>query len=56
MKAFWVCGNCWLTMAIPEIIEILELAKGDALRNLLKVEVFFLLRKKSISLFHGWFF
>ncbi|MFV0557185.1 MAG: glycoside hydrolase family 105 protein [Enterococcus sp.] len=34
-EAFWARGNCWLTIAIPEIIEILELKKGDALRELL---------------------
>lgn len=31
-EAFWARGNCWLTIAIPEIIEILDLKKGDALR------------------------
>lgn len=34
-EAFWARGNCWLTIAIPEIIEILELSKEDALRKLL---------------------
>ncbi|THE16228.1 glycoside hydrolase family 105 protein [Enterococcus hirae] len=34
-EAFWARGNCWLTIAIPEIIEILELPKEDALRKLL---------------------
>lgn len=34
-EAFWARGNCWLTIAIPEIIEILELSKEDALRQFL---------------------
>lgn len=34
-EAFWARGNCWLTIAIPEIIEILELKKGDFLREFL---------------------
>ena len=32
-EAFWARGNCWLTIAIPEIIEILELSIEDALRK-----------------------
>lgn len=31
-KAFWARGNCWLTIAIPEIIEILELPENDFFR------------------------
>lgn len=34
-EAFWARGNCWLTIAIPEIIEILELSKDNALRKFL---------------------
>ena len=34
-EVFWARGNCWLTIAIPEIIEILELSKEDALRQFL---------------------
>ena len=34
-EAFWGRGNCWLTIAIPEIITILELKEGDAFRKLL---------------------
>lgn len=34
-EAFWARGNCWLTVAIPEIIEILNLKEGDALRDFL---------------------
>ncbi|MBU5361084.1 glycoside hydrolase family 88 protein [Enterococcus raffinosus] len=34
-EAFWARGNCWLTIAIPEIIEILELSKEDALSKFL---------------------
>ncbi|WP_206854340.1 glycoside hydrolase family 88/105 protein [Candidatus Enterococcus mangumiae] len=34
-EAFWGRGNCWLTIAIPEIIAILELKEGDAFRKLL---------------------
>lgn len=34
-EALWARGNCWLTIAIPEIIEILELPKDDALRMFL---------------------
>ena len=31
----WARGNCWITIAIPEIIEILELKEGDFLRTFL---------------------
>lgn len=34
-EAFWARGNCWLTIAIPEIIEILELKEGDFFREFL---------------------
>ena len=34
-EALWARGNCWITIAIPEIIEILELPKGDSLREFL---------------------
>jgi unsaturated rhamnogalacturonyl hydrolase len=34
-EALWGRGNCWITIAIPEIIEILELEKGDFLREFL---------------------
>ncbi|RRJ67103.1 glycoside hydrolase family 105 protein [Paenibacillus oralis] len=34
-EALWARGNCWITIAIPEIIEILELEKGDFLREFL---------------------
>jgi unsaturated rhamnogalacturonyl hydrolase len=34
-EALWARGNCWITIAIPEIIEILELQKGDFLREFL---------------------
>ncbi len=34
-EAFWARGNCWLTIAIPEIIEILDLKDGDFLRTFL---------------------
>lgn len=34
-EALWARGNCWITIAIPEIIEILELPKGDGLREFL---------------------
>lgn len=34
-EAFWARGNCWLTIAIPEIIEILDLREGDYLRTFL---------------------
>lgn len=35
VEALWGRGNCWITIAIPEIIEILELEKGDFLREFL---------------------
>ncbi len=42
-EAFWARGNCWLTIAIPEIIEILDLKEGDFFRefliNTLKAQV-----------------
>ncbi|AQY49984.1 RhiN protein [Listeria weihenstephanensis FSL R9-0317] len=31
-EALWARGNCWITIAIPEIIEILELTENDELR------------------------
>ncbi|WP_051475729.1 glycoside hydrolase family 88 protein [Bacillus sp. J37] len=34
-EALWGRGNCWITIAIPEIIEILDLQKGDFLREFL---------------------
>lgn len=34
-EALWARGNCWVTIAIPEIIEILDLPAGDALRTFL---------------------
>ncbi len=35
-EVFWARGNCWITMAIPLLIEILELEKGDAIRTFLE--------------------
>ncbi|WP_078542972.1 beta-galactosidase BglB [Litchfieldia alkalitelluris] len=34
-EALWARGNCWITIAIPEIIEILDLKKGDFFREFL---------------------
>jgi unsaturated rhamnogalacturonyl hydrolase len=34
-EALWGRGNCWITIAIPEFIEILDLKKGDFLREFL---------------------
>lgn len=34
-EALWARGNCWITISIPEIIEILELQRGDFLREFL---------------------
>ena len=34
-NALWARGNCWVTIAIPEIIEILDLPDGDAFRSFL---------------------
>jgi unsaturated rhamnogalacturonyl hydrolase len=34
-EALWARGNCWVTIAIPEIIEMLDLPEGDALRTFL---------------------
>ncbi|MGJ9385359.1 glycoside hydrolase 105 family protein [Salipaludibacillus neizhouensis] len=34
-EALWGRGNCWITIAIPEIIEILDLKKGDFFREFL---------------------
>jgi unsaturated rhamnogalacturonyl hydrolase len=34
-EALWARGNCWVTIAIPEIIEILDLQSGDAFRTFL---------------------
>jgi len=32
-RARWARGNSWVTIAIPEFIELLELPRGDALRT-----------------------
>jgi unsaturated rhamnogalacturonyl hydrolase len=34
-KALWARGNCWVTIAIPEFIELLDLRPGDGLREFL---------------------
>lgn len=34
-EALWARGNCWVTIAIPEIIELLDLPEGDAFRRFL---------------------
>jgi unsaturated rhamnogalacturonyl hydrolase len=34
-EALWARGNCWITIAIPEFIELLDLPPGDALRQFL---------------------
>ncbi|UIJ43981.1 glycoside hydrolase family 88 protein [Sphingomonas cannabina] len=34
-EALWARGNCWVTIAIPEIIEMLDLPEGDAFRTFL---------------------
>lgn len=34
-EALWARGNCWVTIAIPEIIEILDLKEGDFFRTFL---------------------
>jgi len=34
-EALWARGNCWVTIAIPEFIELLELEAGDPLRDFL---------------------
>jgi unsaturated rhamnogalacturonyl hydrolase len=34
-NALWARGNCWVTIAIPEFIELLDLPPGDALREFL---------------------
>ena len=34
-EALWARGNCWVTIAIPEFIEMLDLQPGDALREFL---------------------
>ncbi|WP_462405405.1 beta-galactosidase BglB [Gracilibacillus sp. Marseille-QA3620] len=33
--ALWGRGNCWITIAIPEVIEILDLQEGDFFRDFL---------------------
>lgn len=33
--ALWARGNCWVTIAIPEIIDMLDLPEGDAFRTFL---------------------
>jgi len=34
-EALWARGNCWITIAIPEFIELLDLQPGDPLRQFL---------------------
>ncbi|WP_017472479.1 glycoside hydrolase family 88/105 protein [Amphibacillus jilinensis] len=34
-SALWGRGNCWATIAIPEIIELLDLTEGEALHDYL---------------------
>lgn len=34
-NALWARGNCWITIAIPEFVEMLGLPPGDALRTYL---------------------
>jgi len=34
-EALWARGNCWITVAIPELIELLDLQPGDAFRGFL---------------------
>lgn len=34
-KALWARGNSWITMVIPEFIELLDLPPGDAIRTFL---------------------
>ncbi|MBP2644428.1 MAG: glycosyl hydrolase family 88 [Firmicutes bacterium] len=34
-QALWARGNCWITVAIPEFIELLDLKAGDFLRDYL---------------------
>lgn len=31
-EALWARGNCWVTIAIPEILELLDLPPGDSFR------------------------
>lgn len=33
--ALWARGNCWITIAIPEILDMLDLPPGDAFRTFL---------------------
>jgi unsaturated rhamnogalacturonyl hydrolase len=34
-QALWARGNCWVTIAIPEFIELMELPEGDPVRTFL---------------------
>jgi unsaturated rhamnogalacturonyl hydrolase len=34
-NALWARGNCWVTIAIPEFIELLDLQPGEGLRDFL---------------------
>jgi unsaturated rhamnogalacturonyl hydrolase len=34
-NALWARGNCWVTIAIPEIVELLDLPPGEHLREFL---------------------
>lgn len=34
-RALWARGNCWITIAIPELLDMLDLPAGDAFRGFL---------------------
>ena len=55
-NALWARGNCWVTIAIPEFIELLELAPGNPLRRFLldtlQAQVSTLGRGPSSGLWH----
>ncbi len=57
-NAFWARGNCWITIAIPEFIELLDLQHGEALREFLldvlrnQVDALVKCQDKSTGLWH----
>ena len=57
-NALWARGNCWITIAIPEFIELLDLAEGEAVRESLldalknQVEALSKCQDKTSGLWH----
>lgn len=57
-EAFWCRGNCWITIAIPELLDILDLPEHDSYRRLMlqtlktQVETLAKLQDEETGLWH----